>query len=81
MQGVENGRKWMKFLKWIGILCIFMVEKEMRKNDGRAMLALAINIKVIKASARVNQPSEINENWCKDGRFMCVSSEKNNKEK
>ena len=63
MQGVENGRKWMKIWKWIGILCIFMVEKEMRKNDGRAMLALAINIKAIKASARVNQPSEMNKNW------------------
>ena len=40
-----------------------MVEKKMRKNDGRAMLALAINIKAIIASARVNQPSEMNENW------------------
>ena len=37
--------------------------KEMRKNDGRVMLALAINIGAIKASARMNQPSEINENW------------------
>ena len=63
MQGFENGQKWMKFWKWIGILCIFMVEKEMRRNDSCAMLALAINIKVIKASARVNQPSEMNENW------------------
>ena len=58
-----------------------MVEKEMRKNNGRVMLALAINIGAIKASARMNQPSEMNENWRKDGRFMCVSSEKNNKEK
>ena len=63
MQGFENGQKWMIFWNWITVLCIFMVEKEMRKNDGRVMLALAINIKAIIASARVNQPSEMNENW------------------
>ena len=58
-----------------------MVEKKIKRNDGCVMLALAINIEAIKASARVNQPSEINENWWQNEWFMCVSSEKNNRKK